>query len=177
MLSNFTKSLALLTAISVASLGAMSAAAENLRDTGSFDAAYVKRNVAELPDQKGHVLLLTESSGTSSNAGGLIDGFATAVYETADLRQGNGPHEGYVVYTKGPDRQVVKFKGKVSTTMKDGHPNTTMKGDYILVEGTGALSGIKGKGTYSGYFTSQDKFHVSWEGHRTPSSEAMAKSQ
>jgi len=102
MLSNFTKSLALLTAISVASLGAMSAAAENLRDTGSFDAAYVKRNVAELPDQKGHVLLLTESSGTSSNAGGLIDGFATAVYETADLRQGNGPHEGYVVYTKAP---------------------------------------------------------------------------
>jgi len=61
--------------------------------------------------------------------------------------------------------------------MKDGHPNTTMKGDYILVEGTGALSGIKGKGTYSGYFTSPDKFHVSWEGHRTPSSEAMAKSQ
>ena len=177
MFGTLMKSLIVLTAASIASLGAASALAADIKDTGSFDAGYVKRNVAELPNQEGHVLLLTESRGTSSNPGGLVDGFATTIFETADLKQGNGRHEGYVVYSKGSDQQVVRFEGKVATTMKNGQPNTTMKGDYMLLDGNGALSGIKGKGTYTGYFTAQDKFHVDWEGHRTPSASAMAKSQ
>jgi len=97
------------------------------------------------------------------------------VFEIADLRQGKGPHQGYVIYAKGSDRQVVKFDGTVTTTMKDGKPNTTMKGKYVLVNGTGALAGIEGEGTYAGYFTAEDKFHVDWEGSRSQLKGAVAE--
>jgi len=153
------------------------AVAKEIKDEGSFEATYVKREALPVPDQEGHVLLQTESSGTSSNPGGLIDGFATTVYEIADLRQGNGLHQGYVIYKKGSDQQVVKWEGTVTTTMKDGKPNTSMKGNYVLVGGTGALAGIEGQGTYAGYFTAEDKYHIDWEGLRSQPKEAMAKSK
>ena len=69
-----------------------------------------------------------------------------------------------MIYSKGSDQEVVKFDGMVTTTMKDGKPNTAMKGKYSIVSATGALAEIKGEGTYSGYFTAEDKYHVDWEG-------------
>jgi hypothetical protein len=33
-----------------------------------------------------------------------------------------------LIYAKGSDQQVVKIDGMVTTTMKDGQPNTTFKG-------------------------------------------------
>ena len=175
MLSKLARSLVILAALNAAGLVTTTAMAEKIKDEGSVEATYVKREALPVPDQEGHVLLQAESSGTSSNPGGLIDGFATTVYEIADLRQGKGPHQGYVIYTKGSDRQVVKFDGTVTTTMKDGKPNTTMKGKYVLVNGTGALAGIEGEGTYAGYFTAEDKFHVDWEGSRSQLKGAVAE--
>jgi hypothetical protein len=175
MLSKLARSFVIMTVLAAAGLVTTTALAEKIKDEGSFDASYVKREVVPVPDQEGHVLLLTESSGTSSNPGGLIDGFPTTVYEIADLRQGNGPHQGYVIYKKGADQQVVKWDGTVTTTMKDGKPNTTMKGKYVLVGGAGALAGIEGEGTYSGYFTAEDKFHIDWEGSRSQLKSAAAE--
>ena len=97
-----------------------------------------------------------------------------SVREIADLRQGTGAHQGYVIYSKGADQEVVKFGGMVTTTMKDGKPNTAMKGKYSIVSAAGALAGIKGEGTYSGYFTAEDKFHLDWEGNRSGAKEASA---
>jgi hypothetical protein len=158
-------------------LAATIALAEEIKDAGSFDAAYVKRDMLPVPDQEAHALLLTESNGMSSNPGGLIDGFQTTVYETADLRQGHGPHQGYVIYKKGLDQQVVKFDGKVSTTMKEGRPETTMMGKYVSVGGVGLLAGIETEGTYTGYFTAEDKYHIDWEGTRTQPKDSMARAQ
>jgi hypothetical protein len=172
-----TRSVALVAALAIVGLGSTNALAEEIKDSGSFDASYTKRDTRPIPDQQGHMLLLTESSGKSTNPGGLIDGFPTTVLELADLRQGNGPHQGYVIYQKGSDQEVVRFEGQVTTTMKDGHPDTRMKGKYELVGGTGALSGIQGDGTYTGYFTAEDKYHVDWQGSRTLSKDAMAKPQ
>jgi hypothetical protein len=172
-----TRSVALTAALAMIGLGSINAVAEEIKDSGSFDASYTKRNTRPVPDQQGHMLLLTESSGTSTNPGGAIDGFPTIVLELADLRQGNGPHQGYVIYRKGSDQEVVRFEGQVMTTMKDGHPNTKMKGKYEIVGGTGALSGIQGNGAYAGYFTAEDKYHVDWQGSRTLSKDAMAKHQ
>ena len=177
MLINLARSIVMISALGAFGFAASAASAEQIKDSGSFEASYAKREMGPVPDQEGHVLLLTESNGTSSNPGGLIDGFATTVHEIADLNQGNGTHQGYVIYTKGSDQEVVRFDGDVATTMKDGKPNTTMKGKYVLVSGTGALAGIEGEGTYSGYFTSEDKFHVDWEGSRTQPNASMAKSQ
>jgi hypothetical protein len=53
-------------------------------------------------------------------------------------------------------------RGPVSK--KDGKPNTTMKGSYEIVSATGSLAGTKGAGTYTGYFTAEDKFQVNWDG-------------
>jgi hypothetical protein len=177
MLSKLARSFVILTALSAAGLVTTTALAEKIKDEGSFDVTYVKREALPVPDQEGHALLQTESSGTSSNPGGLIDGFATTVYEIADLRQGNGQHQGYVIYKKGSDQMVVKFDGAVTTTMKDGQPNTTMKGEYVLVDGAGALASIEGEGTYAGYFTAEDKYHVDWEGSRSQPKDSVAQSK
>jgi len=177
MLTKLARSLVILTALTAAGLVTTTAMAEKIKDEGNFDASYVKREMGPVPDQEGHVLLLTESSGTSSNPGGLIDGFPTTVYEIADLRQGNGSHQGYVIYKKGSDQMVVKFDGAVTTTMKDGKPNTTMKGKYVLVDGVGALAGVEGEGTYAGYFTAEDKFHIDWEGSRSQPKDSVAQSK
>lgn len=177
MLTNLARSFVITLALVAFGLTATTALADKIKDSGSIDASYVKREMSPVPDQEGHVLLLTESKGTSRNPGGIVNGFATTVHEIADLQQGNGTHQGYVIYTNGSDQQVVKFDGMVTTTMKDGKPNTTMKGNYVLVDGKGALAGIKGDGTYTGYFTAEDKFHVDWKGTRTQPTDSMASSR
>ncbi len=156
-----------LAAIGFVSTGAL---ADKIKDAGSIDAAYVKRDAQ--PIAEGHMLFLSASNGTSTNPGGLVDGFAVSVRDFADLRQGTGPQHGYVIYTKGSERQVVKIDGTVTTTMKDGKPNTAFKGTYTIAADEGTL-GIKGEGTYSGYFTAEDKFHVDWEGTRSAQKDAM----
>jgi hypothetical protein len=87
--------------------------------------------------------------------------------QTADLHQGNGPQQGYVIFSKGPDQLIVRFEGNVTTTLNDGKPNTTMKGSYAIVSVTGVLAGMQGEGNYSGHFTAEDKYHIDWDGTRT----------
>lgn len=41
----------------------------------------------------------------------------------------------------------------------------TMSGKYEDVAGTGALAGHNGSGTFSGYYTAEDKYHVDWKAH------------
>ncbi|MFO7477404.1 MAG: hypothetical protein R6X03_03475, partial [Methyloceanibacter sp.] len=67
-----------------------------------------------------------------------------------------------------------RFEGTVTTTMKDGRPNTTMNGTYTIIGATGALTGSAGEGTYAGNFTAEDKYQLNWSGHRTPQKDAMA---
>ncbi|MGH6803566.1 MAG: hypothetical protein ACREC3_09395 [Methyloceanibacter sp.] len=167
----FMRSIALIAATTMLGLSPAGALADMVKDSGSIDAAYVKRDAQ--PISEGHVLVLSESSGTSANPGGLVDGFSVSIRDVADLRQGNGPQQGYVIYTKGSERQVVRIDGTVTTTMKDDKPNTTFKGIYTIVAGDGTL-GVDGQGTYSGYYTAADKFHVDWEGTRTAQKDAMA---
>ena len=76
------------------------------------------------------------------------------------------------ILSKGSDQRVVGIEGAVTTTMKDGQPNTTVKGNWTIVGGKGSLAGQKGEGSYSGYFTSPDKFHVDWGGMVSSSKEA-----
>jgi hypothetical protein len=93
--------------------------------------------------------------------------------QTADLRQGNGPQQGYVIFSKGPDQLIVKFEGNVTTILKDGQPKTTMKGNYAIVSATGTLAGTKGEGGYSGYFTAEDRYRIDWNGTRSVQKDAM----
>jgi hypothetical protein len=168
------RAIPLIAALALFGLSSTGAFADKIKDAGSYDGSYVKREMLPIPDQEGHALLLSESSGTATHSGGPLDGFSVVTREIADLRHGNGPHQGYVVFSKGDDQQVVKFEGTVATTMKDGKPNTTMNGTYAIIAATGSLAGSAGEGTYSGYFTAEDKYQLNWSGHRSPQKGAMA---
>lgn len=137
--------------------------AADMKDSGSIEASYVKRDIHPI-DQDRHVLILSDSKGTSKNPGGNVDGFAVSISDFVDLTQGSGPQHGYVIYSNGADQQIVKIDGAVTTEIKDGRPDTKFKGSWVVVKGAGRLEGAKGEGTYSGYFTAEDKFHVDWEG-------------
>ncbi|MEE8192471.1 MAG: hypothetical protein V3T74_06970, partial [Gemmatimonadales bacterium] len=141
--------------------------AGNTKDSGSMDMTYAQRHVIPVGDAEGHILMLTEAVGTHQNTGGttFLEGFSVTIRELDDLRQGNGPQEGYVIFTNGSDGQVVRFEGMVATVLaEDGTPRTSMKGEWAIIKGSGRYEGIKGDGTYAGYFTAEDKFHVDWEG-------------
>ena len=129
------KRIPLLAAMAIIGLTPSGALAGDVKDSGSIDAAYVKRDAQ--PISEGHMLVLSESSGTSANPGGLVDGFAVSIKDVVDLRQGNGPQQGYVIYTNGSHRQVVKIDGMVTTVMQEGQPKTTFKGKYTIAPSDG----------------------------------------
>jgi hypothetical protein len=173
MMTKLAQSFVILSALAAIGFAPTIALAESVKDTGGYDATFTKRDMQPIPDQDGHVLILTEASGTATSPGDLLDGFSVTERGTADLSQGNGPQRGYVIFSKGSDQLIVRFEGNITTTVKDGKPNTTMKGKYVVVSTSGALAGTQGEGAYSGYFTAEDKFHIDWDGTRTVQKDAM----
>jgi hypothetical protein len=132
-----------------------------------MDANYAKRDALPAGDQQGHVIMLTEAVATNQNTSGteFLDGFSVSVREIVDLAQGNGPSQGYVVFTNDSDEIVVRIKGMITTTLNDdGTPNTSFKGEWAYINGAGRYEGVAGDGTYAGYFTAEDQFHVDWKG-------------
>jgi hypothetical protein len=180
MLTKLAQSFVILMALAAAGLAGLvttSASAAKLKDSGSADMAYVKHCGQPIPDQDGHMFVFQEGEGTSTNKGGLVDGFSVSVREITDLRKGTGTQRGYVIYSKGSDQRVDRIDGMVTTIMKDGQAKTTFKGKWVIINGTGALAGIEGEGTYAGYFTADDSFHVDWKGSRSEPKAAVTKSQ
>jgi hypothetical protein len=167
MLTKLAQSFLVLTALAVAGLISTKASAKEVKDSGSVEMTYVKRFGQPIPDQDGHILAFNQGEGTSKNQGGLVDGFSVRVREIDDLREGTGTQEGYVIYSKGSDRRVDRIDGVVTTILKDGQSKTTFKGKWVTIHGMGALEGVKEKGTYVGYFTTDDKVHVDWKGSRS----------
>jgi hypothetical protein len=175
MITKLAKSVVILTALVTMGVFSTSTIADQVRDAGSIDGEVVKRDMQPIPDQEGHVLILSESKGTAANPGGSVDGFSVSIRESLDLSQGSGSQNGYVIFTKGSDEQVVKIHGTVRTVMKEGKPNTTFEGSYEVVAGKGALAESRGSGTYSGYFSTEDAFQVDWQGHKSGPKEAAKK--
>jgi hypothetical protein len=173
MMTKLTNLLVILSAMAAIGVAPTHAVAESVKDVGGYDAAYTKRDIQPIPDQDSHVLMLTEASGNAASPGGPLDGFSVTERQTADLRQGSGPQQGYVIFSKGPDQLIVKFEGNVTTMLKEGQPKTTMKGKYAIVSATGTLAGTQGEGNYSGHFTAEDKYRLDWDGTRTVQKGAM----
>ncbi len=178
-MDKFIRSIAILAALAAIGLAPAHALADKIKESGSMDATYAKRDVQPIPDQDGHILLLSDAAATNKDTAGtgFLDGFSANVREIVDLTRGTGPSQGYVIFSKGPDQLVIKLSGMTTTTMKDGQPNTTFKGSFSAVDGKGALADPEGEGTYSGYFTAEDKFHVDWEGTRSEPKGAVADSK
>ena len=174
MFTKLQTSLFALCAIAALGLLTSSTLAESGRDSGSMEGEVAKRDAQPVPDQDGHLLILSESKGKATNPAGSVDGFDFRIAEMLDLHQGSGSQRGYVIFSKGSDQRVVAIEGYVTTTMKNGQPNTSVTGNWTIVSGKGTLAGQKGKGTYSGYYTSPEKFHVDWTGNIDAGKEAKA---
>ncbi len=134
---------------------------------GTFSVRYAEQHPIAVPDAAGHNLVIGRAQGVNRSTGptSYMDGGAVTNYEFADLTQGNGPQQGYITMSQGADSTITKWSGKVTTTLSaDKTPNTTMKGTWTKVRGTGRYRGVTGSGTYQGRFTSQTEYRVDWTG-------------
>ncbi len=131
--------------------------------SGSFTAKVTKQEVLPVTSQAGDMLMLDESHGTNKSAN-FMDGAQIVNKEVVSLLQGSGPHQGYLVFTKGDGSVDIKWSGNVSTVMSKGQPQISFVGTWEQVKGTGKYQGIQGQGTYSGYYTSPTDYVANWVG-------------
>ena len=134
---------------------------------GTFTAKYVEQHQLPVADAEGHTLLTGKSEGTNRSTGPtpyMEQGKVTSV-EFGDLVQGNGPHEGYIVFSQGADSMISRWNGKVTTKLSpDKTPMISFAGNWTKLRGTGKYEGVTGKGTYNGHFTSQTEYTCDWSG-------------
>ena len=91
------------------------------RDTvsGTFTGTFASRNAHEVADAPGHIVGVALSQGTNRSTGPTeyMPGASVVNLETHDLVRGNGPHQGYVTFSLGPDTAISKWSGKVTTVL------------------------------------------------------------
>jgi hypothetical protein len=134
---------------------------------GTFEMTYTQIHPVPVGDADNHVLISNQARGTNRSTGrdAYMDQAQVANTETADLAQGSGPHQGYVIFSAGGDRTVNRWQGKITTVLgADKQPVTTFQGSWTKLSGTGRYAGIKGQGTYRGRMTGQNTYVVEWKG-------------
>jgi hypothetical protein len=160
----------LLPALALLLLGTLAAsrsAPERLQVGGTFTMTYTQMHPVPVGDAEGHVLISNHATGTNRSTGRdlYMDRAAVANTETADLAQGNGPHQGYAIFSSGAERSVTQWQGKITTVLgPDKQPVTTFQGTWTKLNGTGRYAGVKGQGTYKGRMTGQKTYLVEWKG-------------
>lgn len=148
-------------------LGAIPASTDLAPVSGRFTMKYSQQHALPVTDAAGPVLLANEAKGTNSNTGrtDYMNGAGATSIEIADLTQGNGPHQGYVTFSKDGERSVNRWNGKVTTTLSaDNQPVTTFEGTWTKLSGTGRYEGVTGNGRYKGRMLSPTEFVVEWNG-------------
>jgi hypothetical protein len=134
---------------------------------GTFTMTYAQFNPVPVGDAEGHVLISNRATGTNRSTGRdrYMDQAEVTNTETADLTRGNGPHQGYVIFSSGGERTVNKWQGRITTVLgADRQPVTTFQGTWTKLQGTGSYAGVKGQGTYRGRMTGQNTYSVEWMG-------------
>jgi len=130
---------------------------------GSSNMTVEKQSAMQIESADGHMLLLSRDSGPLESEGLFAGG--TAIDQNVNqLHQGNGNGYGYYTVVTDEGTAVAKWKGTVSTVMKDGNPITSFKGKWDFADGSGKFQNIKGGGVYDGYFTSATTRVINWKG-------------
>ncbi len=140
---------------------------ERRQIAGVFSMKVGQQHALPVADQAAPVLLLTQSAGTNRSTGAseYMEGAQVINREIADLIQGNGPHQGYIVEIKGADTSVTRYQGKVITTLgPDQKPATRFEGTWSKLSGTGKYQGFSGAGSYQGRMTSSTDYTVDYTG-------------
>ena len=157
------------TALTVGAIGVMgwSPTRAPSKIAGTFALKYAEQHPLPVPDASGHVLLLGRVQGVNRSTGPTkyMDKADVTNLEFADLVQGNGPHQGYVTMSQGPDSAITEWSGKVTTTLSpEKTPITMFEGTWNKVRGTGRYQGVTGRGAYKGHFTSKTEYVIDWNG-------------
>jgi hypothetical protein len=165
--SSFTRALLALgvPAITAATLG--SPVRERVQVSGVFTMKVAQEQALPVASPADPVLLLTQSSGTNRSTGksAYMDGAEVVNRQIADLTQGNGPHQGYIVESLGADTSVTSYRGNVVTTLGPDHkPSTRFEGSWSKLKGTGQYEGVTGTGSYKGSMTAPTEYTVEWSG-------------
>ena len=145
----------------------MSMAQQMAKVAGKIKSVYTKQDTIAVGDTEAHVLSFGISEGTNVSIAGqeFMEGAQVVNYSFGDLVKGNGPHQGYVKFTKNGDSAFAKWQGKVTTMLSaEGAPISTFEGFTIWIKGTGKFENIQGTGTYKGGFTSKTEYAVEWAG-------------
>lgn len=111
----------------------------------------------------GHMLMLVQDTGPMKSEGVIGDGTATD-RGMSRLFQGNGEGQGYHTLKTNDGNVVVQWQGTVSTVMKADVPNTSFKGTWEVIKGSGKFLNMEGQGHYDGYFTSEKTRVINWKG-------------
>jgi hypothetical protein len=156
--------------VTVALLAAMPTTPGVVRVSGKFTVKYSQQHQLPAADAAGPVLLANEARGTNSSTGqtDYMNGATTTLVEIADLTQGNGSHQGYVTFTKGADKSLNRWNGRITTTLSaNNQPSTSFEGTWTKLSGTGRYEGVSGNGRYKGRMLSPTEFVVEWDGELT----------
>jgi hypothetical protein len=142
-------------ALSLLALGVVgwSPAPHSTKVAGEFTGRVVQHDTIGFGDTAGHVLALNQAKGSNRSTGPTeyMDSADIVNSEVADLTQGNGTHQGYIVMAKGADSAFTRWSGRVTTRLApDKTPITTFEGTWTKLRGTGRYTGIKGTGAIQG---------------------------
>lgn len=122
-----------------------------------------QQHVLPVQEADGHMLMLSQDAGPMESKGVIGDGMATD-RGINRLFQGSGEGQGYHTLKTDEGNVVVQWQGTVSTVMKDDVPNTSFKGTWEVIKGSGKFLNMEGQGDYDGYFTSEKTRVVNWKG-------------
>jgi hypothetical protein len=144
-----------------------SPAPHSTKVAGEFTGSVIQHDTIGLGDAPGHVLALNQAKGSNRSTGATeyMESADIVNSELADLTQGTGTHQGYVVMAKGADSAFTRWNGRVTTRLAtDKSPITTFEGSWTKLRGTGRYSRIKGTGHYKGHMTSPTEYVIQWSG-------------
>ena len=152
--------------LTVVSMKQSAPTGERLKVAGTFSVKYVKQEVLAVGGTDGHILVLAEARGPNHSTGRdvYMDGAEVVNQEIGDLTQGNGANNGYLVFSQHGEASYTRWTGRVTTTLTDGNPNSTLEGAWTKVGGTGRYDGVTGSGTYTGRMISPAEYVVDWQG-------------
>ena len=134
--------------------------------SGSFTLTYVSPSILKGMNANGMSVFISRASGTNRNTGGgkYLSNARVLNVDTAAMVEGNGTHSGHATFTEGTSTVVKRFTGTTATTIVKGRPESTFKGTWSIVRGTGRYAGVTGNGTYTGRFETGTKYTVVWKG-------------
>jgi len=135
--------------------------------SGEFTLTYVNPSVAKGTNARGASIFISTARGTNRNtgAGKYLSTARVVNVDTAAMLEGDGTHSGNATFAEGSNTLVKSFAGTTSTTMVKGRPESTFRGRWRILRGTGRYAGVTGNGTYTGRFETETIYTVAWAGN------------